>query len=243
MKAHNTKRSQRHKSATPVASAKARGRFRVVVVDQNPLCRRGLRELLCENGRFNLLGEAPDGDSGLKLVLEQRPHVVVLDSSLPDADALELAATLKAKHKAINLVVLAQGKDEKHFNRAISLGVTGYILKKNAAGEILDCIATVARGEPYVCTALTDFLLRRGSRTESLGQQTPGLGLLTNAERRILGRVAQGKTSREIAAEFSISPRTVDSHRSHICEKLDLSGKNRLVHFALEHRDAFGVLQ
>lgn len=199
--------------------------------------------MLREDGRFDLLAEAAGGEAGLRLIFEYRPHVAIVDSALADMDALELAATLKAKNKLTNLVILAQQKDEKHFNRAISLGVKGYMLKKGAEHEMLDCIRAVARGEPYVCSSLTDFLLRRGSRAESLGRQTPGLALLSASERRILARIAQGKTSREIAAEFGISPRTVDSHRSHICEKLNLIGKNRLLQFALEHRDAFGPLE
>jgi DNA-binding CsgD family transcriptional regulator len=85
--------------------------------------------------------------------------------------------------------------------------------------------------------------LKRRSKIESLSRRKPGLSYLTAAERRILKRIAQGKTSREIAAECSISPRTVDSHRAHICEKLGLTGSNRLLQFALEHRDALGHLE
>jgi len=243
MKPPLTKTSQRQKPATPAAPAKIRGRFRLVVIDDNPLCRMGLRQLLREDARFDHVGEASGGEAGLRLIIDHRPHVAIVDSALADMDALEFAATLKTKYKQTNLVILAQQKDEKHFNRAISLGIKGYVLKKSAVNEILDCISAAARGEPYVCSSLTDFLLRRGSSAESLRRQTPGLSLLSAAERRILARIALGKTSREIATEFGISPRTVDSHRSHICEKLKLIGKNRLLHFALEHRDSFGPLE
>lgn len=216
-----------------------RRKFRVVIVDENPLCRRGLRELLQEDERFEVVAEADHGESGLKAILEQKPHVAVLDSNLPGLGGLEVAALLKVKDGAIHPVILAQQKDEKHFNRAINLGIKGYVLRKNAAKEIVDCIAEVACGEAYISSMLTDFLLRRGRRAESLERRKPGLSRLTDAERRVLNRIAQGKTSKEIAAEWNISPRTVDSHRSHICEKLTLSGKNRLLQFALEHRDAF----
>lgn len=216
-----------------------RRKFRVVIVDENPLCRRGLRELLLEDERFEIVAEADHGEGGLKAILELKPDVAILDSNLPGLGGLEVAALLKVKDGAIRPVILAQEKDEKHFNRAINLGIKGYVLRKNAGKEIVDCIAEVARDEAYISSMLTDFLLRRGRRTESLERRKPGLSRLTDAERRVLNRIAQGKTSKEIAAEWNISPRTVDSHRSHICEKLNLSGKNRLLQFALEHRDAF----
>lgn len=234
---------QRPKSTASGTSAKAHGKFRVVIVDENPLCRRGLRDLLGEDKRFDVVAEADHGETGLKTILEEKPDVAVLDTNLPGINGLEVAALLRVKDHAINTVMLAQQKDEALFNRAISQGVKGYVLKKNAGNEILDCIATVARGEPYVSSLLTDFLLRRRSSIESLGKRKPGLGQLTTAERRILKRIAGGKTSREIAAEYGISPRTVDSHRAHICEKLGLTGSNRLLQFALEHRDALGHLE
>ena len=214
-------------------------KIRVVIVDENPLCRRGLRELLQEDERFEVVAEADQGEAGLKAILEQKPDVAVLDSNLPGIGGLEVATLLRAKDGAIRPVILAQQKDEKHFNRAINQGIKGYVLRKNAAMEMVDCIALVAGGEAYISSMLTDFLLRRGRRTESLERRKPGLSRLTAAERRVLNRIAQGKTSKEMAAEWNISPRTVDSHRSHICEKLNLSGKNRLLQFALEHRDAF----
>jgi DNA-binding NarL/FixJ family response regulator len=185
-----------------------------------------------------LAAEADQGNAGLKFILEHKPDVAVIDANLPGLNSLELMALLRTKDVAINTVILGQEKDEKLFNQAISLGAKGYVLKRNAANEILDCLATVARGEAYICPVLTDFLLRRAGRIESLEKHQPGLSQLTAAERRVLNRIAHGKTSREIAAEWGISPRTVDSHRSHICEKLNLTGRNRLIHFAIEHRDA-----
>jgi DNA-binding NarL/FixJ family response regulator len=129
-------------------------------------------------------------------------------------------------------------KTEGLFNRAISLGVGGYVLKRQTASEILHCIAAVAAGEAYVSPLFTDFLCRRRSHADSLARQQPGLTQLTLTERRILKRIAMGKSSKEIATEDGISARTVESHRAHIREKLALRGSNRLLQFALEHRDA-----
>jgi DNA-binding NarL/FixJ family response regulator len=216
-----------------------RGRaIRVVIADENPLCRRGLRDLLREGGRFEVVNEAEEGKAALRHILEQNPDVAVLDAGLPEMSGLELAAILKAKDCATRLVIITQQKDEALFNQAISLGIRGYVLKRNAANEILDCIVAVHSGESYVSPFLSDFMLRRRNRTETLRRRKPGLGQLTASERRVLHRIAQGKTSRQIAEELGVSPRTVDSHRAHICEKIGLSGSNRLLQFAIEHRDA-----
>jgi DNA-binding NarL/FixJ family response regulator len=229
-------------AADPGAPASTPGQFRVILADESPIFRYGLRHLLTEDGRFDILAETDQGEFALKLVAELKPDAAVIDATLPGINGLEVAALLKAKESRTNLVIIALQKDEDLFNQAISLDIRGYVLKRDPANEVMDCIAAVASGEAYVSPLLTDFLLRRRGRADSLGKRKPGLGHLTNAERRILKRIAQGKTSREIAAECGISPRTVDSHRSHICEKLGLKGSNRLLQFALEHRDALSHL-
>jgi DNA-binding NarL/FixJ family response regulator len=220
----------------------AKGKMTVVIVDDHPLFRQGLRQAIEGDSRFEVTGEADHSQTALQMILEQKPNVAVLDINLPGMNGLEIAAVLKSRKSRTNLVVLTMLKDEQVFNKALNLDIKGYVLKENAAAEILNCIASVARSEAYVSPSLTDFLLRRRGRAESLASHRPGLEDLTIAERRILNRIAQGKTTKEIAAEFFVSPRTVESHRANICDKLGLTGSNRLLQFALENRDALSHL-
>jgi DNA-binding NarL/FixJ family response regulator len=213
-----------------------------MIVDDHPLFRQGLRQAIDGDSRFEVIGEAEDGQTALDRISQLHPEVAVLDVSLPGLNGLEVAAALRAKKSKVNLVILTMLKDEQAFNRALNLGIHGYVLKENAADEILNCIAAVSRNEAYVSPSLTDFLLRRRSRAESLASHKPGLDDLTVAEKRILKRVALGKTNKEIAGELFISPRTVETHRANICEKLELTGANRLLQFALENRDALNQL-
>ncbi len=215
---------------------------RVVIVDDHPLFRQGLRHAIEGDPRLHVVGEAADGVTALELILKEKPDVSVLDLNLPRMSGFDVIGALKSKHSPTHIVILTMLKEERAFNTALNLHVNGYVLKENAAAEIINCIAAVADGESYVSPSLTDFLLRRRSRTEQLARKRPGLDDLTVAERRILKRIADGKTSKEIAAEFFISPRTVESHRANICEKLDLTGSNRLLQFALENRDALSHL-
>jgi DNA-binding NarL/FixJ family response regulator len=210
----------------------------VVIVDDHPLFRRGLRDAIDGDSRFEVIGEADQGEAALEVILREKPDVAVVDITLPDMNGFELIGVLKNKKSTTPIVILTMLKDEQAFNTALNLRVNGYVLKENAAAEILSCIAAVARGESYVSPSLTDFLLRRRSRAEVLATRRPGLEDLTVAERRVLKRIASGKTTKEIAAEFFISPRTVESHRANICNKLELSGSNRLLQFALQNQES-----
>jgi DNA-binding NarL/FixJ family response regulator len=216
----------------------AQSKTRVLIVDDHPLFRQGLRQVIDSDPRFELAGEAEDADAALKLVQEKKPDILVLDVNLPRMSGLDLAEILRTKKCQAGIVVLTMLKDEQVFNQAMNLGVKGFVLKENAVSEIVNCIVSVAAGAPYVSPSLTNLLLRRRNRAEALAARTPTLSDLTTAERRVLKAVAQKKTTKEIASELFISPRTVESHRANISSKLSLKGANSLLQFALEHRDA-----
>ncbi len=126
-------------------------------------------------------------------------------------------------------------KDELHFNEAIDLGLSGYLIKDSAATEVIDCIKSVLKGRQYFSPAISSFLLKRARRAVEAQAQT-NLNELTPTERRILMLLAELKTTKEIASELGVSPRTIDNHRAHICAKLDLQGTHALVKFALQHK-------
>jgi DNA-binding NarL/FixJ family response regulator len=218
-------------------------KVRVVIVDDHPLYRQGLRQVIESNDQFELVGEAERGQDALRLIETIKPTLAVLDVGLPDITGLEVAAAVQAKGWPVALVILTMLKDELAFNKAMSLGIQGYVLKENAVSEIIACIHAVAAGQPYISPSLSGFLLKRHDRVASLADQKPGINDLTMAERRILKRIAEKKTSKEIAAELFISPRTVETHRANIGTKLELKGSNSLLQFALENRELLSGLE
>ncbi len=216
--------------------------IRIVIVDDHPLFRQGLRQVVESDARFTLLAEADDGKSAKRLIMEHQPDLVVLDVNLPDMTGLEVAESLRDAGAQARFVVLTMLKDEHAFNKAMNIGIDGYVLKENAGTEIVNCLISVAAGNSYVSPSLTGFLLRRRGRAEALAHHRPGLTDLTTAEKRILKRIAEKKTSREIAAELRVSPRTVETHRTNICTKLSLKGSNSLLQFAIENRESLSTL-
>lgn len=214
------------------------GPIRVLIVDDHPLFLSGLRQAIAADARFALAGESGNGRAALNLILGKKPDVAVLDVNLPELTGLEVARQLQAQRSSTRLIILTMHKEEAIIDRALDLGVLGFVLKENAAEEILEAIATVAKGEPYLSPAISGQLIHRRQRAKTLAAEKPGLEVLTKAERRILKLIAEKRTSREIATELFISPRTVEAHRANICAKLQLTGSHSLLQFALENRSA-----
>ena len=213
-------------------------RTTVLIVDDHPLFRGGLRQVILADPRFELVGEAGDGEAAWKSILEKKPDVAVLDVNLPGLTGLEVARKIQEKKLRTRVIILTMLKDEELINRALDFGVNGFVLKENAVEDILDAIAAAAGGGHYLSPAVSGYLVRRRNRAEALAAHKPGLDDLTKAERRILKLIAGKKTSREIGAELFISPRTVEAHRANICTKLDLHGSHSLLQFALENRSS-----
>ena len=209
-----------------------------MIVDDHPLFRAGLKQAIAADDRFALIGEAANGTAAMSLILEKKPAVAVLDVNLPELTGLEIAKKLQNKKLPTRIIILTMHKEETIVDRALDSGVMGFVLKENATEEILEAIATVAKGEHYLSPAISGHLIHRRNRAEALSSQKPGLDDLTKAEKKILKLNAEKKTSREIAAELFISPRTVEAHRANICSKLDLRGSHSLLQFALENRSS-----
>ncbi|PYJ82716.1 MAG: DNA-binding response regulator [Verrucomicrobia bacterium] len=213
-------------------------KIKVLIVDDHPLFRQGLRQVVEADSRFDLVAEAGDGETALRSIQDKSPDVAVLDVDLPRLSGLEVARALQGKGLPTRVIILTMYKEEEIFNRALDFGVMGFVLKENAVEDILNSVVAVAAGKHYLSSTISGYLLRRLGRAEELAMKKPGLNDLTKAERRILKLIAEKKTSREIAMELSISQRTVDAHRAHISAKLDLHGNHSLLQFALENRTA-----
>jgi len=202
--------------------------IRIVIADDHPIFRQGLLKVIEADSVVRVVGEADDGESALARIAELQPDVVVLDINMPPPDGLAVARSLRQQQLPVGIIFLTMHKDEALLNTAIELGVKGFIVKDAAVNEIVGCIKSVAAGESFFSPALTDQLVTR--------RNEPALAGLTGTELRVLSLVAETKSNKEIAELMFISVRTVEHHRSNICAKLDLTGKNALLTFALTHK-------
>jgi DNA-binding NarL/FixJ family response regulator len=153
---------------------------------------------------------------------------------MPGADGLSLAQTISEEGLPVATILLTAHREEDLFNKALEVGVKGYVLKDSAPSDIISAIRAVAAGQYYTSPAMSGYLVKR--RTAKVSDDRSGIKDLTPTEIRILKLLAEYKTSREIADELFISYRTVQTHRANICQKLELQGNHALMKFALEYK-------
>jgi DNA-binding NarL/FixJ family response regulator len=208
----------------------------IILADDHPIFRQGLRQAIEKEPQFKVLAEAGDGNTALQLIKSYQPLVAVLDLDMPEADGFGVARSVRELGLPTRIIILTMHKDELHVNQAVDLGVAGYLIKDGAVTEVIDCIKTVAKGREYFSPAVSAILLGR-SRRATL---QVGISDLTPTEKRVLLLLADLKTTKELAAELGVSPRTVDNHRAHICSKLGLQGSHALVKYAIQHKSDLG---
>ena len=209
---------------------------RILIADDHPIVRKGLRFSIEEDEGLKVVGEASDGEMALAMIKKLRPHIAVLDIDMPKLDGMGVAREMARQKLDAKIIFLTFHADEDLFRGAMSLGSKGYILKDSASQEIVAGVRAVVSGRPYISSAITEKLLN--PQPQAPAAPDPITGKLTPTERRIMRLIADGKSSKEIGAELSIHYRTVENHRTNICRKLNLEGEgaNALLRFALQNK-------
>jgi DNA-binding NarL/FixJ family response regulator len=211
-------------------------RLGIVIADDHPVFRRGLRTIIEAESDFEVVGEANDGEDALALIEKSQPAIAILDISMPKLDGLEIANRLRELGSSVKIIFNTMYREEKLFKKALDAGVKGYVLKDCAAVDIVSCLNAVAGGQNYTSPELTTYLMKRVREVESQGAEHSGLETLTDTERKVLTLIADCKTNKEIAQALFISARTVETHRNNICKKLNIHGSHALMKFALDHQ-------
>lgn len=218
----------------------------IVIADDHPIFRKGLREVILEEKNFTIIGEAENGKEALEIISSKKPDIAIMDMEMPQMSGIEVLRKLKMSSSKLQtkVIFLTMYNEEEFLFKAMDFGASGYVLKDSALNEITTAIINVVEGNYYVSSSLTKYLINRGkskstdsSNETTLSKKIDGFNLLTPIEKHVLSLVAENKTSKEIADRLAISYRTVEKHRNNICKKLKLSGSYALLKFALEHRD------
>jgi DNA-binding NarL/FixJ family response regulator len=211
--------------------------IRVVIADDHPIFRHGLQQVVAAQADIEVVAAVGDGVAALAAIRRFLPDVAVLDVRMPALGGFDVATQVIEEGLRTRLMFLTMHAEPVMFERAMAMGVKGYVLKDAALAEIGQAVRTIAGGRTYLSPALSDYLVERSfpSRRSAPAGASP-LDALSERERHILRLIADAKTSKEIAETLGLHYRTVENQRAAISQKLGLQGSHALVKFAFEHK-------
>jgi two-component system response regulator NreC len=205
---------------------------RVVIADDHTIFRAGLKALLQAESGIDVVGEAADGAEAVELARALKPDVIIMDLSMPGTNGLDATRRIAALGLGTHVLVLTVHAEEEYLVPVVEAGASGYLTKTSADRDLVEALRVVSRGEVYLPPSATTLLLQQYRKTEADGE--PSLKALSPREREVLALTAEGFSSREIGKQLFISPKTVDTYRARIMEKLGLNHRSELVRYALK---------
>jgi len=207
-------------------------KIRILLVDDHTILRSGIRSLLEDEPGMSVIGEAEDGRTAVSMACQLKPDVVIMDIAMPLLNGLEATRQIKAQCPGVRVLILTMHDNEEYIRQVLEAGAMGYILKDAAARELISAIRSVYRGESVLSPAVTrlvieDYLRWGGTRPQSNND------VLSPREREVLQLIAEERNTREIGTLLNISPKTVETHRSHLMDKLDIHTTAGLTRYAI----------
>jgi two-component system response regulator NreC len=213
------------------------GRIRILLADDHAVLRAGLRALLSAEPDMEIVGEAGDGEETVRQAEVLRPDVIVMDIAMPGGGGLQATRTIRALGLPCKVLILTMHAEEQYLLPVIEAGGSGYVLKTGADSELIEAIRVVHRDEVFLYPSAAKLLLGKYLQRSEAGE--PAYDGLTQRERDVLRLTAEGYTGQEIAERLVLSPKTVDTYRQRVMEKLNLHHRSELVKYALRK----GLLQ
>ena len=205
-------------------------RIRILLADDHGVVRQGFKMILGAQADMEIVGEAANGREAVEQAERLKPDIVVMDVAMPEPNGIEATRRLAESAPHVRVLALSMHKDSVYVRETLRAGARGYLLKDSGANDLVAAVRAVANGEGYLSPAVSNAVLDDYRR-----HVTNAIDLLTSREREVLQMLAEGKTNKEIAATLNLSVYTVDAHRGHIMEKLNLHSINELVRFAVRN--------
>src|SRR5947207_1136236 len=206
---------------------------RIVIVDDHPLFRKGLQEMIHSDGTFAVCGEAGNAAEAMDGVRKLHPDLVIVDLSLPGANGIELIKNIRAEFPKLPILVLSMHEESLYALRALRAGAEGYVMKHEAMANVIQAIREVFNGRPYLSPAMAAQVITKFARRQAEGE-VDAVERLSDRELEILELIGKGHDVRQIAKLLHLSPKTVETHRAHIKDKLDLKNSREVARFAVQ---------
>jgi DNA-binding NarL/FixJ family response regulator len=208
----------------------------IVLADDHPLIRQGVRIVLESQQDYQVVGEADDGLAALELVERLQPDILIVDVMLPGLNGLEVTRRVQAAGLYTHVIVLSMHANESYVLDALRNGATGYVLKATPAASVVDAVRAALAGRRYLSPPLTEIAIEAYIRkVDDMSAQFEGYKLLSAREREVFQLTAEGLSNAVISERLQISPRTTETHRTHIMRKLRLHSPADLVRYAIQH--------
>lgn len=207
---------------------------RILIVDDHPFVREGLKQLLSGQAEFTVVAEASSAAEAQVAAETQQPEVLVVDLALGHDDGTELIRWFRQQQPEVRILVLSMQEEALYAERLLRLGVNGYVMKNAASTDFLGALRKVARGQRHLSPAMGERLLAKAARGKSSTADEDPVSGLTDRELEVFRMLGAGVSTREIAEQLTLSMKTVDAHRRHMREKLNLRTTNELIRYATQ---------
>jgi DNA-binding NarL/FixJ family response regulator len=210
--------------------------IRVLLADDHGIVRKGLRFLLERQPEMEIVGEAADGREAVRTAEETRPDVVIIDIGMPLLNGIEATVQMVKRNPALGVIILSVHSDEDYLLSALNAGAKGYLLKDSAEVDLVRAIQAVHNGTPFFSPEIAKTMLEDYMRFLQQRDLQDSYDLLTDREKEVLQLLAEGKSNKEAAAILNVSVYTVDSHRTHLMQKLNLHNTAEIVLYAVRKK-------
>lgn len=206
----------------------------IMIVDDHPLFREGLKAIINRDEKYTVSAETGNGKEGIKLAKQHQPNIILVDISMPGKNGIQMIRELRKPLPDTHFIIISMHAEADYIVEAFRVGATGYMIKESAASQLIQGLDTVAKGELFLDKALSQeviFKLLQNKSNTTSGEHDP-YSTLTAREQEVMRMLAEGLTSKEVAAKLYISPKTVENHRTNLMKKLGLSSTVELIRYA-----------
>ncbi len=207
----------------------------ILIVDDHALMRNGLEAMLESEAGYEVVGVASDGMSAMRAVTELQPDIVMMDLTMPRTSGIDAIVKIKRQYPQIKIIALTFHKEDKYIHATLEAGADAYVLKDDSRTELFSALACVANGKSYLSPSIVDKVMAGYISGGDASSGEPSWEVLTRREREVIKLIAEGKRTKEIATYLSLSPKTIEKHRTNLMRKLDLHNVSAVTVYAIKN--------